>query len=275
MKRLLILAGTQNPLILRVPHFGDNVYLIDTPGFDDTHTSDADILKKIAECLQYMYQHTVKLRGIIYMHRIFDTRMTFSGMRNLKMFRQLCGPEPMRNIYLVTSFWDKVELHEGCLKEKELQTTSDMWGEMIQEGAKTARFKNTQASAHALIEILSKKPRIALQIQREMCDDNLLLAQTKAGQQVNEELAQLEKKHAEEMQELQKEMQEALQAADKKLEKVLAREQAKSEKRLEKIKAQQEALQADYRNQSRMLDQELELRLRRLQVVSGTQKVRS
>ena len=254
-------------MLLQAPRFGENVFLIDTPGFDDTHNTDAKVLIKIAECLQLMYNNKVKLklRGIIYMHRIIDPRMTHGGLRNLKMFRQLCGPEPMPNIYLVTSFWDKEDPQIARGREEELRTKPEFWGEMLQEGAQMKRFENTQESAWALIEALSKKPQVALQLQHELCEKDLPLAQTKAGQQVYENLEEMAKKHAEEIQELQKQMQEALQDRDAKLEKILEREHAKSEKRLEIVQAQQAALQADFRNEARMREQELDRRLRRLQ----------
>ena len=259
-------------MILPAPHFGDNVFLIDTPGFDDTFQSDADVLQEVASCLQLTYHHQVKLRGIIYMHRIIDPRITHGGMRNLRMFQKLCGPEPMANVFLVTSFWGKVTPQEGDDREEELRTTPEFWGDMIEEGAQMARFENTQESAFALVEALSKKGRVTLQIQREMCLEGTALAQTEAGQQVNEELIELEKKHEKELQNLRSEIQEMqdqtnqkLNESDRKLKEALEREQDKFEKKLERVKAQQEVLQADHRNEFRMLDQELDRRLRRIQ----------
>jgi hypothetical protein len=41
---------------LSVPEFPDgDVVFVDTPGFDDTHKSDADILKMIADWLKTTY----------------------------------------------------------------------------------------------------------------------------------------------------------------------------------------------------------------------------
>jgi len=63
------------------------------PGFDDTSRSDTDVLKDVAFFLSQTYKHTVRLAGIIYLHRITDMRMAGSSLRNLTMFKKLCGDE--------------------------------------------------------------------------------------------------------------------------------------------------------------------------------------
>ena len=197
------------------------------------------------------------------MHRIIDPRMTHGGMRNLAMFRKLCGIDPMENVLLTTSFWGMVTKQEGLDREKQLRTNPDFWAEMIEEGAQMARFENTRESGLALVETLIGKGRVSLQIQKEMCDDGIPLARTQAGEQVNEELAEMARKHAEEMAKLQQELQDSLKAADEKLEKTLKRELSKSEKKYERLHEQQEVLKADRRNEMRVLEQEFDRRLRR------------
>ena len=262
---MLKVVGTKNPSLHQFAHNGTNIILIDTPGFDDTFLSDGDVLREVATCLQMTYECNMKLSGIIYMHRISDTRMTHGGMRNLNMFRKLCGPDPMENIILTTSFWGKVTKEEGLAKETELRTNPDFWAEMIEEGAKTARFENTRESGLSLIESLIPQGKIALQIQREMCDEGVPLAETKAGEHVNEEIAEMSRKHAEEMQKLQQELQEAIKAADQKMEKTLKRELTKSQRKIEQMHDQQVALKADRRNEIRVLEQEFDRRLRRVE----------
>jgi len=206
----------------------------------------------------------MKLTGIIYMHRIIDVRMNHGGMRNLAMFRKLCGPDPMKNVILATSFWAKVTPKEGHDREQELRTQPEFWAEMIEEGAQTARFDDTKESGLALVDILLRKTRISLQIQKEMCDDGIPLLQTQAGQQVHDDLEAMAKKHAEEMQKLQQELQNAIKDADEKLQITLKRELTKSEKKMQQMQEQQEALKADRRNEIRVLEQEFDRRLRRM-----------
>ena len=70
---------------------GQHIHLIDTPGFDDTNYSDADTLKTCANYLGASYANGVRLTGIVYLHRISDSRLGRSSLRTLQMFRKLSG----------------------------------------------------------------------------------------------------------------------------------------------------------------------------------------
>ncbi len=73
-----IRTGTEDLAIFNFPLQGYNVYLIDTPGFDDTNRSDVDTLKLIAHYLSVSYANRVCIGGIVYLHRISDNRVTFA-----------------------------------------------------------------------------------------------------------------------------------------------------------------------------------------------------
>ncbi|KAF7424180.1 hypothetical protein PC9H_009483 [Pleurotus ostreatus] len=70
---------------------GRLVTFIDTPGFDDTTKSGADILAMITAFLASTYRQGTTLSGVIYIYRISDFRMGGISTRNFKMFRKLCG----------------------------------------------------------------------------------------------------------------------------------------------------------------------------------------
>ena len=263
--RRLIKTGTKKPSLHEFTYAGTKVVLIDTPGFDDTFLKDGDVLKEVATCLQLTYESNMKLTGIIYMHRIADPRMNHGGMRNLAMFRKLCGPDPMKNIILATSFWSKVTEETGIEREHQLRTKPEFWKEMIEEGAQMERIGDTKDSNLALVGKLVHRGRIRLQIQMEMCDEKKLLAETQAAEQVNGELAEMAKMHAEELLKLQQELQDAIKASDQKLETALKSELTKSERRLQQMQQQQEALKADRRNEIRLLEQDFDRRLRRVE----------
>lgn len=240
--------------------------MIDTPGFDDTYRTDADVLQDVATCLNMTYEANMKLTGLVYLHRIIDPRMTHGGMRNLAMFRKLCGSDPMKNVILATTFWGEVNPTLAKNRENELRTNPDYWAEMIDEGARMAQFENTKESALKIVLDLMPKGKISLDIQKQMCDQGLPLASTHAGVALNAELEEIAKKHAEEMQRLQMEMAEAMQAQDSKLHATLQRQTTKYEKRLEDVHAQQEVLKENRRNELRALEQEFDKRLRRMEV---------
>ena len=85
-----------------------DVYLVDTPGFDDTEMSDTDVLLTFVDWLNLQYKNELKLSGLIYLHRITDDRMTGTATRNLTMMRKLCGDENLKNVLLATTRWEMV-----------------------------------------------------------------------------------------------------------------------------------------------------------------------
>ena len=116
-----------------------SVYLIDTPGFDDTNRSDTEVLKEIAVWLTASYSMSIKLHGIIHLHRITDLRMQGSAKRNLFLFKKLCGNEALKNVILATTMWEMVDEEDGHAREIELQDTPEFWGVMKEKGSQIVR----------------------------------------------------------------------------------------------------------------------------------------
>jgi hypothetical protein len=79
-------------------------WLVDTPGFDDSRTSDSEILRALAAWLTETYSANIRLTGILYLHRILDIRLGGSAMRNLRMFRKLVGEQNLASVVLATTF---------------------------------------------------------------------------------------------------------------------------------------------------------------------------
>ena len=85
-----------------------DVFFADTPGFDDTTMSDTDVLKNIVLWLGLMREQSIKLSGIIYLHRITDNRVGGLAWRNLRMLHSLVGADKMANVLLVSTRWEDV-----------------------------------------------------------------------------------------------------------------------------------------------------------------------
>ena len=85
-----------------------DVYFADTPGFDDSSRADTDVLRNIVTWLGAMRENRLKLSGIIYLHRISDTRVGGTACRNLRMLQNLVGPDNMSNVLLVSTRWEEV-----------------------------------------------------------------------------------------------------------------------------------------------------------------------
>ncbi|KAF7974376.1 hypothetical protein HWV62_12348 [Athelia sp. TMB] len=186
------------------PTSHENYVLIDTPGFDDTSLSDADILIQIADWLKttyvafrprlsldlndwFRYQRRILLKGILYLHRISDNRMTASALRNTDMFRHLCGNAGLANVIFVTTMWGEVveeasaEQDKGWSplegREAELK---EFWKAMLDNGSQTARFHHTHESAWKIIDQLKGDP-LPMQLQVELVDEHKPLSRTSAG----------------------------------------------------------------------------------------------
>ncbi|KAF8857614.1 hypothetical protein BDZ45DRAFT_705165 [Acephala macrosclerotiorum] len=245
---------------------GRQFLLFDTPGFDDTYKGDADILAEIAEVLSASYKNKLKISGIVYLHRIKDERMTNAIMRNLSMFRKLCGDDAFKNVTLATTFWDEMQdISKGESREKQLVENKQWWGYMANKGSRVRRFKNTRESAWEIIGELAGLPKVALQIQREMVDQGLRVNDTTAGEALNKELAELAAKHTEELKKIQAEMQQAIKDRDFDLQEAMKEMEREKKELIQHLENEQEALRADRREEIRRLEQSFSDKLLQLE----------
>ncbi|KAF2745784.1 P-loop containing nucleoside triphosphate hydrolase protein [Sporormia fimetaria CBS 119925] len=148
-------------------HGDKNVTLIDTPGFDDTYVSDSVIAAKIQGWLYTSYSSGTRLNGIVYIHSIMAPRMQGSALRNLRLFRKLCGDHALGNVILATTFWDKVDPTRGKKRERELRDEDEYWGRMVARGSKIMRLGRDRETAMLVLNELAGKPKVVLNTQQE------------------------------------------------------------------------------------------------------------
>lgn len=84
---------------------GHVLRFIDTQGFDDDEVSDTDILTEISTYICGTNTENLRLSGILYVHRITDTRVGGTALRNLSMFEKLVGKHKMGNVILLIIMW--------------------------------------------------------------------------------------------------------------------------------------------------------------------------
>ncbi|KAG6382120.1 hypothetical protein JVT61DRAFT_763 [Boletus reticuloceps] len=170
---------------------GRHIVLVDTPGFNDTHKSDLDILNIISEWLNSSYKQDKLLSGILYLHRISDNRMAGTPLQNLRVFEKLCGKDALNKVYLTTTMWDEIEQSTGEKRLEELET--EYWKSMIIQGAQVVRSQNNEDSAKKIIQqILDQEAaRQPVLLQKEMTDLQKQLKETQAGQELYSQLEQL------------------------------------------------------------------------------------
>lgn len=188
-------------------------FLVDTPGFDDSFRSDADILRQLSEYLAAAWSRKMQLTGLLYLHRIMDVRFGGAAGRNLRMFRKLCGDDNLASVVLATTFWKQpITISE---EQREEQLKTNFWAPLINKGSRVVRQDRERQSGIEIIEsIVNRKTRVTLSIQHELVDQGKTVAETVAGEEVLAEMAELKKRHQSEIIQLRADIKEAIEERD-------------------------------------------------------------
>ena len=237
--------GTAQIAVYSFTYNKHTVHLIDTPGFNDTTLSDTDVLKAIAQCFHETYSEEIKLSGVIYLHKITDNRMTGNAVKNLGVFRKICGDESLKGVVLATTMWDSVSSQVGNSREEELETDPFFWGSMKELGSDVERLigetgsqaRHTSAM-NVVKKIVNKKKKIVLDIQKQMVDEHMDLPDTSAGKELGKGLIEEKQKHEREL----KLIQEQMDMADEKTRRLLADHEKAYQDKLDKLDKDKEAL---------------------------------
>jgi hypothetical protein len=242
------------------------VYLIDTPGFDDTSRSDTEILKEIAFFLAAIYSKKVRLAGIVYLHRITDPRMQGSALKNLHMFQKLCGDRGLSSVVLATTMWKGLEATEegrrvGQQRSEDLRKP-EFWGVMIQRGSRVVKHDGSPESAKSIVGSLidgATKGGIdgkgaVLDIQVQMVDENKTLDETAAGQFVQAEMLEARRRFEADLAEYQASMEMALQEKDTQMFELLRKEKEEAERRAARLNTDRDQLRVSLQQLAREKD---------------------
>ena len=227
---------------------GFNIHLIDTPGFDDSIRSDAEVLMTIATYFSAMYQSKRRLDGIVYISPITVTRMSGSAVRNLDIFSKLVGDEALSEVVLVTSKWDAM-VDSSVAEDREKALRERFWKPLIDKGSRVCRLDPRRLVALHVLDVLL--PRVeaqekVLQIQRELVDDMKTLDQTEAGRQLSKEILKMQEAFRRQLDETESELNNAIAARDADMEKILREELALFEQKFSQAENERMALQVDF-----------------------------
>jgi GTPase SAR1 family protein len=245
------------------------VFFLDTPGFDDAYRSDTDILRELADWLNRSYQAKIKLAGILYLHRISDPRISGSSLRNLRMFRRLCGEDRLPCVVLATTFWDRIPTERAVLQEKKLMESDEFWRGMIEKGSHVFRQDNGVTSALRIIRyILSRRLATTLQIQEEMASGKSL-DETEAGLEVQAEMERMRAEYAQELQRIKEEMEESLKLRDIEYHQEIAKYKADLESRIKGVEVDGERLKVNMKQLVKQRDEELRQEEEKIPVFGG------
>jgi hypothetical protein len=241
---LLTILETAEVKTYKFRHKDRTIILVDTPGFDDTHRKDADVLKQLAHWFDETYKSGTKLSGIIYLHRITDDRMRGSSLRSMRMFRQLCGESFYKNLLLGTTCWSLISEEVGSSREKELMTDDNFWKGLVGKGAQFVRMPDDGWEAKELVYDLARLEPVSLQIQKEMTDSNLKFGALSATQTIEEDMSNLQVEHEDKKRQLEAEHHRQIieqQQREQRLQIEMARERQKA-LLMARLKAEHEAM---------------------------------
>jgi hypothetical protein len=129
----------------------------------------------------------MKLGGIIYLYDISQSHMLGTTLNNMEMFRELCGDDALKAVFLTTTKWGAVDDKAG--KRREEQLSSELWKPMLDRGSRICRFDHTPASAQAILDSIcnnynEREESNVLRIQEEIVDMQKRIPDTNAGRKL-------------------------------------------------------------------------------------------
>ncbi|CAE7189164.1 unnamed protein product [Rhizoctonia solani] len=243
---------------------GQDLVLFDTPGFDDTTISDADTLKRIAEFLEFMYRRGIKLKGIVYLHRITDMRMTGASARTYRLLRSLCGAKNLSNVVIVTNMWSDPPTEDELLRERQLR--GEFFKSALDDGAQIMRREQPgQQSAHAVLRALLPKPAVHPQLPVEL-SKGIPLQETEAGRMVRAEIEAKLSKQDQELQELRDEIKTLITESNSTAQRELEQYRERKEREMSLLRGQLASLTMEIEEGRRFWEGQFEdMRSRRIQ----------
>jgi len=226
---------------------GRRVFLMDTPGFDDTNKTQLEILRIIANTLETQFKEGVKLHGVIYVHRISDNRVGGVAKSTFRIFRKICGDDSLKNVIIATTMWSKVSEAEGQRRVQQLESLDDFFKPAIEKKAQMVHHKtDTVQSARDIIRrILDNHPQ-ALALQTELVVDGKPIEETAASRDVEMIVTTLKEKYEKELRELRAALNQAIKQRDDETKEELKEDIEKARAEINKLKADQESHAAKY-----------------------------
>ncbi|KAL9125115.1 MAG: hypothetical protein Q9217_005635 [Psora testacea] len=159
------------------------------------------------------------------------------------MFKLLCGDENLHSVVLATTMWHKDIETDASRRIKQLKSTPDFWGKMIDKGSTVFKHDNTRESALEIIDyIIQKREKVTLSIQKQMVDEHMTIDQTSAGQLQREDIIKEKEKAEWRLRQRQEELEECLLRKENDKAQELLEEQEKYTKQLKQKEEDIEAL---------------------------------
>ncbi|KAF9035451.1 hypothetical protein BJ165DRAFT_1562087, partial [Panaeolus papilionaceus] len=131
---------------MNVNRYGEQISLVDVPGFADTRISMTNIVSMLKEWMR----ESGNLGRILYFTPIHSVRLPGSHREVLRTFQALTGAKTAGNITIVTSMWDNL-WGDSATQRAESNFNQLRDSEFVDEGAQIMKFLNTQESALSVL----------------------------------------------------------------------------------------------------------------------------
>lgn len=114
------LTGTQQVTSSAFALDNTHVRLLDTPGFDDSHRSEVQILRLLAQYLATSYVGDAKLSGVIFIQTLNEERAISSEKTRLRLYKKLLGEEAYGQVVIACTKWKDAD-EAKRLKEQRVE----------------------------------------------------------------------------------------------------------------------------------------------------------
>ncbi|KAK4638732.1 hypothetical protein QC761_704930 [Podospora bellae-mahoneyi] len=193
-----------------------SISVVDTPGFDDTERPDGEVLAEITEFLATQHALGIPLKGVLYLHKITDNRMTGSSGTYLRLLQSLIGDSAMANVVLVTTMWYMLrDEYEGEGLRRQTQLSEKYWKSLTEKGAGVTKFEGTPESAWSIVRKLAPKEPVVLDYQRQVIEEGRDLIRTNAGNSLLQKLESTKVEYSIRLKDLEDQHDEAIAIGDK------------------------------------------------------------
>lgn len=176
---------------------------------------------------------------------------------NFNMFRELCGPDALRNVVIVTNMWEMVKPGVGEAREAQLRSNDQLFKPVLDKGAQMIRHDNTLESARSIVGRLVFNYPLPMQLQREIVDEGKDIRLTSAGLELDRRLAEMEKMFEEKLAAILKANEEAMATKDKQTQEELAEARRELEAGMLRIQNERERLSREYAEEQKRTNEQM------------------
>jgi len=192
------------------------------------------------------------------------------------MFKKLCGDDPLKNVVVVTTFWDETDSLEGAIRtETELKRKDKFFKELVEGGSKFVRHglysqdeqpkdPEFQQPLSIVIDLLSLDP-VFVEMQKELAQGKAV-EETSAGAELFRELQELKRQQKRDVSELNMKIEDMklANARDRELRETL-------EEKQHNLRAEMAQGHSDLRNAMATWRKQVEADAKVVYVMSGLQ----